>query len=68
MAEYWYKKDKRILRISEDTSDKSVVQKRKHLKSVGYVQIKDRHDVTSIIKPKTVSKPKKKKSTKSKKK
>ena len=60
MAEYWYKKDKRVERISEQSNDKDVIEKVAGLKANGYVQIKDRHNPESVIKPKAKSKVKSK--------
>ncbi len=68
MAQYWYKKDKRIKRVSDILSNQEV----KSLKDSGYVRIKDRFNVNDLYdapkpKPKKVNK-KVKKSKKSKKK
>ena len=41
MAQYWYKKDKRIKRISEQDDDRDVIQQVKNLKDKGYVKVSD---------------------------
>ena len=52
MANYWYKKDKRVLRVDDNLS----TDKQKELKDNGYVQVSDRRNPeNSIIKD---SKPK----------
>jgi len=68
MAQYWYKKDKRIKRISEQSDDKDVIIQIKILKLNGYVQVLDRRNPenTIIEKPKLKPKPKSKKKTKKK--
>ena len=68
MAQYWYKKDKRIKRTSDILSNQEV----KSLKDNGYVRIKSRSNVNDLYdapkpKPKKVNK-KVKKYKKSKKK
>ena len=70
MAEYWYKKDKRIKRISEQEDDRDVVQQVKDLKAKGYVQVLDRRNPEGSIveKPKPKTKPKAKPQKKAKKK
>ena len=57
MAQYWYKKDKRVKRISEQSDDRDVIKQVKVLKEKGYVQVQDRRTLKVINK----SKPKKKK-------
>ena len=66
MAQFWYKKDKRVQRLSDDASDKSVVAKVKKLKADGYVKVTDRFNPeASIIKTsKPKAKPKAKKEKK----
>ena len=61
MAQYWYKKDKRIKRISEQHDDRDVIKQVADLKSNGYVRIKDRHNPDELYytKPKPKPKPKK---------
>tara|TARA_R100001594_G_scaffold149667_1_gene208174 strand:+ start:1848 stop:2042 length:195 start_codon:yes stop_codon:yes gene_type:complete len=60
MANYWYKKDKRVLRVDDDLS----TDKQKELKDNGYVQVLDRRNPENSIikesKPKVKIKPKKK--------
>lgn len=60
MANYWYKKDKRVKRVDDDLS----TDKQKELKDNGYVQVSDRRNPENSIikesKPKVKSKPKKK--------
>ena len=62
MAQYWYKQDKRVKRISED--DNSRVEE---LKANGYVQVLNRRNPKGSIvekpKPKAKAKPKAKKET-----
>ena len=70
MAQYWYKKEKRIKRISEQDDDRDVVQQVKDLKANGYVKVLDRRNPEGSIveqpkpepkaKPKAKAKPKKK--------
>ena len=57
MAQYWYKKDKRVKRISEQSDDRDVIKQVKDLKEKGYVQVQDRRTLKVINK----SKPKKNK-------
>jgi len=68
MAQYWYKKDKRVKRISEDNSDRDVVKQVAELKVKGYVQVLDRINpsATIIEQPKPKTKPKKKSKAKKK--
>ena len=70
MAQYWYKKDKRIKRLSEQHDDRDVIKQVKALKDKGYVKISDRRNPeSSIVKqPKPATKPKKKAKSKAKKK
>jgi len=60
MANYWYKKDKRVKRVDDDLSTDS----KKELKDNGYVQVSDRRNPENSIikesKPKVKTKPKKK--------
>ena len=62
MAQYWYKKDKRIKRISEQHDDRDVIKKVAELKANGYVKVLDRSNPEGTIveqpKPKPVEKPK----------
>ena len=69
MAQYWYKPEKRIKRISEDGGDRDVVQQVKDLKANGYVQVLDRRNPEGSIveKPKPKAKPKAKAKSKAKK-
>ena len=70
MAQYWYKPEKRIKRISEQEDDRDVIQQVKDLKAKGYVRVLDRRTPESSIieqpkpkpkaKPKAKAKPKKK--------
>ena len=66
MAQYWYKEDKRIKRISEQHDDRDVVKQVAELKANGYVQVLDRRNpITTIVEqPKTKSNPKKKSKSK----
>ena len=67
MAQFWFKKDKRVKRISEQGDDRDVVKQIKDLKSNGYVQVTDRRNPEdTIVKPKV--KPKAKAKAKAKKK
>ena len=68
MAQYWYKPEKRIKRISEQDDDRDVVKQVKDLKANGYVQVLDRRNPEGSIveKPKPVSKPKPKTKPKAK--
>ena len=68
MAQYWYKKDKRIKRISEDDNDRDVIKQVAELKANGYVQVLDRRNPEGSIveKPKAISKPKPKTKPKAK--
>ena len=70
MAQYWYKKDKRVLRISEQHDDRDVIKQVKDLEENGYVRINDRHNPNDLYskKVKNKSKPKAKKRSKGKKK
>ena len=70
MAQYWYKKEKRIKRISEDNDDRDVIKQVAELKANGYVKVLDRRNpkATIVEQPKTNPKPKSKKKSKSKKK
>ena len=70
MAQYWYKKEKRIKRISEQSDDKDVIQQSKDLKAKGYVQVLDRRNPEGSVikKTKPKAKPKTKPKSKAKKK
>jgi len=69
MAQYWYKKDKRVKRISEQDDDRDVILQVKELKANGYVKVSDRRNPgSSIVKSKPKTKPKSKAKPKSKKK
>ena len=69
MAQYWYKPEKRIKRISEQEDDRDVVQQVKDLKANGYVKVLDRRNPEGSIveKPKPKAKPKAKAKSKAKK-
>jgi len=58
MAQYWYKKDKRVLRISEQHDDRDVIKQVKELGENGYVRINDRHNPNDLYSKKVESKPK----------
>jgi hypothetical protein len=62
MSQYWYKKDKRVKRISEQDDNRDVIQQVKDLKAKGYVKVSDRRNPESSIikksKPKSKTKPK----------
>ena len=64
MAQYWYKKDKRVKRISEQSDDRDVIAQVKELEVNGYVKVLDRTNPEgSIVKAeKPKAKPKKAKS------
>jgi len=68
MAQYWYKQDKRIKRISEDDNDRDVIKQVAELKANGYVKIKDRHNPSELYytAPNPKAKPKKKSKAKKK--
>ena len=70
MAQYWYKKDKRIKRISEQHDDRDVIKQVAELKANGYVKVLDRSNPEGTIveqpKPTPVEKPKPKPKPKSK--
>ena len=76
MAQYWYKKDKRVKRIPEQDDSKAVIQQVKDLKANGYVKVLDRRNPESTIveqpkpkpKPKAKAKPKAKPAPKPRKK
>ena len=48
MANYFYKKDKRVLRVDDDLS----ADRKKELIQKGYIQVKDRRNLEPISKPK----------------
>ena len=60
MAQYWYKKDKRVKRIPEQDDSKAVIEQVKELKAKGYVKVSDRRDPEGSIveQPKSRAKPK----------
>ena len=62
MAQYWYKKDKRVKSISEQHDDRQVIQQVADLKAKGYVRVLDRRNPESSIveqpKPKAKAKAK----------
>jgi len=64
MAKYWYKKDKRIKRVSNDISKDEI----KVLELDGYIQVTDRSNPEGsiVVKSKPKSKPKKKPKKKAK--
>ena len=68
MAQYWYKPEKRVKRISEDDSDRDVIKQIEVLKAKGYVKILDKRNPESSIveKPKAMPKPKTKPKAKAK--
>ena len=66
MAQYWYKKDKRVKRISEQHDDRDVIKQVKELEENGYVRINDRHNPNDLYSEKVKSKPKPKAKKKSK--
>ncbi len=70
MAQYWYKKEKRIKRISEQHDDRDVIKQVKALKAKGYVKISDKRNPEGSIveQPKPAKKTKKKAKSKAKKK
>jgi len=70
MAQYWYKKEKRVKRISEQHDDRDVIKQVAELKANGYVKVLDRRNPegTIVEQPKPKSKPKAKKKFKGKKK
>ena len=49
MAQYWYKPDKRIKRISEQDDDRDVIKQVADLKANGYVKISDRRNPEGSI-------------------
>ena len=68
MAQYWYKKDKRVKRIGDDKQDRDVINQVAELKASGYVQVLDRRNPEGSIveKPKAKPAPKPKKKAKAK--
>jgi len=62
MAQYWYKPEKRIKRISEQHDDPAVINQVADLKAKGYVKVLDRRNPEGSIveqpKPKAKAKPK----------
>ena len=68
MAQYWYKEDKRIKRISEQHDDRDVIKQVAELKANGYVKVLDRRNPKATIVEQPKPKTKSKKKSKSKKK
>ena len=68
MAQYWYKADKRIKRISEQDDDRDVIQQVADLKENGYVRINDRHNPNDLYDKSPKVKKKSKAKSKAKKK
>ena len=76
MAQYWYKPEKRIKRVSEQDDDRDVIRQVEDLKAKGYVKVSDRRNPEDSIveqpkpkaKPKAKPKPKTKPKAKAKKK
>ena len=70
MAQYWFKKDKRVKRIPERHDDRDMIQRIKDLKAKGYVKVLDRRNPedTIVKQPKRTPKPRKKAKAKAKKK
>ena len=70
MASYWWKKDKRVKRVSDQHEHRGVIQQVKDLKADGYVKVSDRRNPESTIveQPKPKAKPKAKPAPKPKKK
>jgi len=66
MAQYWYKKDKRVKRVSDQHEHLGVIQQVKDLKANGYVQVSDRRNPESTIVKQPAPKPKKKAKAKKK--
>ena len=72
MAQYWYKPEKRVKRISEQHDDRDVIKQVAQLKENGYVRINDRHNPNDLYdkkpkdKPESKAKPKAKPKTKPK--
>ena len=66
MASYWWKKDKRVKRGSDQHEHLGVIQQVKDLKSEGYVRVSDRRNPESTIVKQPAPKPKKKAKTKKK--
>jgi len=68
MAQYLYKPEKRIKRISEDDGDRDVIRQVADLKAKGYVKILDKRNpegsIVEKIKPKAKSKTKAKSKSK----
>ena len=66
MASYWWKKDKRVKRVSDQHEHRGVIQQVKDLKANGYVQVSDRRNPESTIVEQPAPKPKKKAKAKKK--
>ena len=62
MAQYWYKPEKRVKRISEQEDDRQVIRQVAELKAKGYVKVLDRRNPEGSIVEKPKAKPKKAKS------
>ena len=60
MAQYWWKKDKRVKRVSDQREHRGVIQQVKDLKSKGYVRVSDRRNPEDSIVKQPAPKPKKK--------
>lgn len=58
MAQYWFKKDKRVKRISEQHDDRDVIKQVKKLKESGYVRINDRRNPDDLYSKNVKAKPK----------
>ncbi len=58
---YWYKKDKRVRILGENSETQ-----KKDLKSNGYIQVEDKYSLTPVSQPKSKTKPKKKTTKKKK--
>ena len=68
MAQYWYKEEKRIKRISEQHDDRDVIKQVAELKANGYIEVLDRRNPKATIVEQPKPKTKSKKKSKSKKK
>ena len=49
MAQYWYKPEKRVKRISEQDDRRDVIEQVKALKAKGYVKVSDRRNPQDTI-------------------
>ena len=61
MRTYWYKKDKRVRILGENSETQ-----KQDLKSNGYIQVNDKYSLTPVSQPKSKAKPKKKTTKKKK--